>query len=123
MSREHWKEFLPLIQAFIDGKTVQGLALGSNTIWLDLNNPEFNGNIEKYRIKPEPKWVPFTYNDSILFLGKWIKAKHGKAHNAYLITNCSDVGVLAAGMDIRWNGLLVDYVFIDNTPCGKLVGE
>ena len=56
MNREEAKELLPIMQAFVDGKTVQYLDRIDG--WRDYNDPSFCGNL-KYRIKPEPKYRPF----------------------------------------------------------------
>jgi hypothetical protein len=125
MTREHVKAMLPIIQAFAEGKKIQ-FRLHNTRPWGDTNEQiglSFTYLPDQYRIKPEPKLVPFTYDDHSLFSGRWIKPRTGRGDTAYLITNYSNVGVLAGGMDTRWKGLLVDYVFIDNTPCGKLIEQ
>ena len=55
MTREEAKEMLPIIQAFVEGKTIQ---LFTNGIWEDAKNPTFESGV-MYRIKPEPKYRPF----------------------------------------------------------------
>ena len=59
MTREEAKELLPIIQAFAEGKTIQGRT--KNRPWFDLlnNKLEMCGLFE-YRIKPEPKYRPFN---------------------------------------------------------------
>lgn len=57
MTREEIKELLPILQAYVDGKTIQTNhpSLG----WVDNNNPEFDLPPSAYRIKPEPKYRSF----------------------------------------------------------------
>ena len=55
MTREEVKKFLPIMQAFAEGKTIQ---LFTNGIWEDAKNPTFESG-SMYRIKPEPKYRPF----------------------------------------------------------------
>lgn len=52
MTREQAKELLPIIQAFAEGKTIQFRER-------DTEEPSFDGCIDEYRIKPEPKYRPF----------------------------------------------------------------
>ena len=52
MTREEAKEWLPIIQAFAEGKTIQFRER-------DIEEPSFDGCINEYRIKPEPKYRPF----------------------------------------------------------------
>ena len=56
MTREEAKNLLPIIQAFAEGKTIQILNKGE---WVDLYDTDFKSSIDKYRIKPEPKYRPF----------------------------------------------------------------
>lgn len=59
MNRKQAKELLPIIQAFAEGKTVQ--CRTNNTYdWVSTNTPSFNPGLWEYRIKPEPKYYPFT---------------------------------------------------------------
>lgn len=74
MTREEAKELLPIIQAFIDGKTIQcrvsaGSLQRNNRDfsylkeWFDIDEDKFDGfccdGTINYRIKPEPKYRPF----------------------------------------------------------------
>lgn len=56
MTREEAKELIPIIQAFVDGKTIEFFKQGE---WYELNDPDFMWSAYKYRIKPEPKYRPF----------------------------------------------------------------
>lgn len=62
MTREEAKKYLPYIQAFSEGKAIQIQVItnnGSKIKWEDINEPNFRlGRI--YRVKPEPKYRPFT---------------------------------------------------------------
>lgn len=60
MNKDNAKDFLPLVQALAEGKTIQLLDkdLGGKK-WFDLESPDFVWHVSFYRIKPEPKkeWV------------------------------------------------------------------
>ena len=61
MTREETKKYLPYIQAFAEGKTIQKQIItenGARISWKNVDDPNFlTGGI--YRIKPEPKYRPF----------------------------------------------------------------
>lgn len=58
MTRDHWKKVLPYVIAFADGKDVQGI--DGRGGWAALEDPEFSGKPENYRIKPEPRVAWFN---------------------------------------------------------------
>ena len=57
MTREEAKQLLPIIQAFAEGKEIQQT---DGYDWYDLDDPDFMANGNSYRIKPGPKYRPFT---------------------------------------------------------------
>lgn len=67
MNKDNAHEFLPLVQALADGKTIQIESL-DGTYWFDSkgNNPDFSLDPSCYRIKPEPRtfemWITSTGN-------------------------------------------------------------
>lgn len=61
MNREQAKKLLPIIQAFAGGKTI---LVQEDIDWRYLSDDaDFNLNPLRYRIKPEPKYRPFTNAD------------------------------------------------------------
>src|SRR5690606_5521425 len=65
-----------LKEAYKAGKTIQILHVNS---WLNLKGePGWSNPVDRYRVKPEPKYVPFTWEDRDLIRGKWLKTKDGK---------------------------------------------
>lgn len=74
MNSSNAKQFLPLVQALADGKTLQYFIDGK---WNDMNSNGvigFDGPPERYRIKPEPQ---------LLYM---VRHKIGR-HNAAITTN------------------------------------
>lgn len=72
MDRNQAKEFYPILQAFAEGKTIETRrkpTADNNGVtkdgwfefndWTEMKELEYWGNVE-YRIKPEPKYRPFT---------------------------------------------------------------
>ena len=59
IDREHWEKMLPIIQAFVNGQTVQHKS-GEGDEWIDIEEESyFVGCPVFYRIKPESKYRPF----------------------------------------------------------------
>ena len=63
MTREEAKALLPIIQAYAEGKTIQTKMKTDSTAltetWIDIINPDLDGNPGCYRIKPQSKYRPF----------------------------------------------------------------
>lgn len=124
MNRKDAKKLLPIIQAYCAGKEIE-IIIDNN--WVVIDNPEFNTSWDLYRIKQEPEYVPFTFEDINLFGDKWFKNK--------VIINGSSSGNLFKPIHSNINGLsffineykfysyvdiLSTFVFLDGSPCGKL---
>jgi hypothetical protein len=66
MTKENAAQFLPLVQALADGKTVE-FNDGTDVIpkWGIVTDPTFAASVEYYRIKPEPReWKAFVMIDT-----------------------------------------------------------
>ena len=55
MNKDTAKDYLPLVQALAEGKTIQ--CMNSDVGWIDLESVRFDSCVESYRIKPELKWI------------------------------------------------------------------
>jgi len=55
MNKDNARDYLPLVQALAEGKTIE--FLNSNAQWEDCEYPSFNQMPVRYRIKPEPKKI------------------------------------------------------------------
>ena len=60
MDRNEIKQMLPVLQAFADGKKVQGFDEDTKT-WNDLSDILLVCKPETYRIAPEKQAIPFDY--------------------------------------------------------------
>ena len=56
MTREEAKELMPIIQAFVEGKTIEYREYDGE--WKEAHAPTWSSRLF-YRIKPEPKYRPF----------------------------------------------------------------
>lgn len=55
MNKDNAREFLPLVQALADGRTIQSRAIKDTTKWIDMiGHIAFGSDPEFYRVKPEP---------------------------------------------------------------------
>ena len=145
MTKENAKDFLPLVQALADGKTIQFLSCDE---WVDLDDPNFGNNIEKYRIKPEKEYVPFDtveelidclnqkkfnehppYNIELEMPLIWVK--NVDTNSKWLITSFSNNDIYLSdkycGNDIylsdKYCGLeylFRAFTFLDGSPIGKI---
>ena len=122
MTREEAKEYLPIMQAFAEGKQIQ--YLDDHGFWNDIKTcVSFDYNISCYRIKPEIKYRPFeTQEECWQEMHKhpdfgWVVAKNSKImYHIYV------VGIrylLIDGMSsISFSETFADYEFTDGTPFG-----
>jgi len=109
-----WNE----IEAFKNGKEIE---MKQNCDeWVINRNPMFTDEFE-YRVKPEPKYVPFTFEDAEFLIGKVIKTKSGKVIKT--IVGVSPDGVDCGNTFSYFNHLLHHYTFLDGSPCGKLENQ
>lgn len=74
-----------------------------------------------YRIKPKPKFVPFTIDDAEMFLNKIIKPKDGKDKFRGVIVGANSSGIAISTHGIRtYKDLFDNMLFLNNEPCGKI---
>lgn len=81
----------------------------------------FTQPVERYRIKPERKLVPFDFSHADELIGKTIKNKSNGG--LYLITKVSELGINAGMLQMTYEGLLKCCTFTNDSPCGKWVEE
>ena len=118
MTREKAKELLPIIQAFVDGKTIQFLS--DKGKWIDIDGFDiiFTSATSRYRIKPEPTYRPFKDAEEC-----WQEMlKHQpfgwvKHIGSQIYENCSrvDSNCIEAA---SFSDMYKYYTFADGTPFG-----
>ena len=121
MTRKEAKELLPIIQAWVEGKTIQYKLKGG---WQDMDNPSFNDLPSEYRIKPEPIYRPFKSQEECWNeMHKhpdfgWVRSKQWGSYA--LLGNISKVIIRSTdechkdSMDYIYEA----YTFTDGTPFG-----
>lgn len=125
MTRERARELLPIMKAYSEGKDLQCKHREEPDVyndWTDALYPNWNYDLI-YRVKPEPKYIPFTFEDRNMFKDRWIYSK--EYGNLTKIIHIEDDSVrsvtIGTGDDFSYSELLNLYTFEDGTPCGKLV--
>lgn len=127
MTREEAKEWIPIIQAFADGKTIEFFKQGE---WYELNDPDFMWSAYKYRIKPEPKYRPFkTQEECWQEMLKhqpfgWVKKIDGgykqimAIHIDIFNRHCADFAGQTGTACFEFEYIYKNYTFNDGTPFG-----
>lgn len=119
MTREEAKELLPIIKAFVEGKTIQ-YKNKVNPEWEETDCPIW-AKESKYRIKPEPKYRPFNNQkecwDEMHKHSDFGWVRSTMSDSLYLIESISDEincnrAVASYNVAFEW------FKFADGTPFG-----
>lgn len=117
-------EMIAVMTAYKEGKQIE--FRGKSTIvsleWKAVDDPIWDWDSLDYRVKPDPKYVPY---DSVLEVDrdKWI-ARKSNGLVSRLRAFAESAGIVL--IDNRWlklNELFEHYTYEDGTPCGKLAEE
>ena len=126
MTREEVKEMLPVLQAFAEGKTIESRCIkGDKSLWYDDEDPSFDNDFE-YRIKPEPKYRPFSNAEECWNEMQnhqpfgWVKLNDVR-YNIYVVSSTSVclINGNCANMDFAY--AYQKLTFADGTPFGVKV--
>lgn len=117
------------MKAYAEGKEIQFkdtyYAFG---VWEDFDQSKtlsFNWSTHSYRVRPESKYIPFTYEDREQLRGKWVKYKDGGSPNKreHVITGIDVNGITTQTDRFSYAQLLEIMIFTNDVPCGKIVEE
>lgn len=114
------KEMFEVMQAYADGKKIE-YKTKTYDEWRDIDDPAWNWEFADYRVKSEPKYVPY---DSVMEFDrhKWVKLKNSNILRKIVQINSMNNTVHVG----RWIPLIDMFYYFeyeDGTPCGKLKGE
>ena len=124
MTKEDIKKFMPLMQAMLEGKTIQRHL--DDMGWVYTDKIFVGDGVSLYRIKPEPKYRPFKNADECWTEMQkhqpfgWLKRKYCNEYN--LLTSvdgsveCEGVRIDSDGFG--WDRANDEYTFADGTPFG-----
>jgi len=121
MTIEKAKTLLLLIQAYVEGKTIQTKDKGH---WVDCNNPLFTSFFE-YRIKPENKYRAWTFEEAPFNVIFSPKDKERKLKFAFYLVN-EDGYTGPFSRHFSFKTVLEDYLYSSDNgktwlPCGTLI--
>lgn len=128
MDRKEVKSFLPILQAFADGKEIE---CNEEDKWYKVLEICNETNPQDYRIKPEPKYRPFKdaeecWQEMLKHQPfGWIKPKSDDIIGKFrLIDSLMDkVVTVRTNVRFKYHELLEHYTFADGTPFGVKVEE
>ena len=128
MTREEAKELMPIIQAFVEGKTIEYREYDG--AWKEAHTPTWSSRLF-YRIKPEPKYRPFKtkeecWNEMMKHQPfGWVKSKDkGYFHLIGLVQFASELEDVMITFATSENlarsshSIYENYIFADGTPFG-----
>lgn len=128
MTREELKKVMPILTAFVDGKTIQNYLRGSGK-WIATGEHLDMSNLiawsSDYRIKSEPKYRPFKNAEECWNEMQkhqpfgWIKSKNDSTINKFMfIDSLRKDEVSISNIDFNYNDLVEYYIFADGAPFG-----
>lgn len=124
MTREEAKQLSPIIQAYSEGKEIEGLYKGTKSPWFKIKDMDLNGEII-FRIKPEPKYRPFKDAEECWQEMQkhqpfgWVKEKERNVRT--IINYIHDDGVMFSCGSVLFERLFDIYTFADGVPFGVKV--
>ena len=124
MNRKEAAELLPIIQAFSEGKEIEGSYKGIESPWFKVKDMVFDGGTI-YRIKPAPKYRPFKNREEcwqeMLKHQPFGWIKNGGYRYNIINTGGMSVKIIdtrGAIATLYFSDLLAHYHFADGTPLG-----
>lgn len=130
MNKETIKDFMPLMQAMLEGKTIQ-CCYNYDKEWVDVGEIIVGYGISSYRIKPESKYRQFWNADECWAEMQkhqpfgWLKRIGDNEYN--LLTDVDGSveceGVRIDGDGYFWDTANNEYTFADGTPFGIKVEQ
>lgn len=125
MTKDEAKKLSDILKSYSEGKIIEVSNNGSQWAELNMSYPDVVFKYNQHRIKPEPKLVPFTFEDRQYFKNLWVKSKEHDTLNSLVQISKDDVLMTYGVKNIRvtYSQLLKHYEFEDNSPCGKYINE
>lgn len=129
MTREELKEAMPILTAFVDGKTIQCYDHNTGT-WVDEREQLHTADLylwpSDFRIKPEPTYRPFKNAEECWNEMQkhqpfgWIKSKDDSTINKFMFIDSleNNAANICTSSDFSYNKLTECYIFADGEPFG-----
>lgn len=122
------KEMIEVMQAYERGEKIEFCYGGD---WREIDLPSWSWGFQDYRVKQEPKFVPFdtaeeffaaqrAHGINIVHIGETLRLLgFVSCKNKVLVTDLT----YNFKINVSFCDLLHFYIFADGTPCGKEVKE
>ena len=115
------QEMIEVLQHAEKGGAIESSYKNRND-WKPIDQPIWDFQSFDYRIKPEPKRVPFDYSD--ILVGKCVVEKGRNTRRMIVSQNSCSVllseNALGGGVEWYYYDKLMEYfTFLDGTPCSK----
>ena len=119
MTREDLIKNWDVIEAFKNGAEVECINnIYPHSEWEINNSPSWVTGFS-YRVKPQSKLVPLTFEDREMLRGKYLVVKEYSKIET-MITTISEDYVVIRGTATTYSELMERYTFLDGSPCGKM---
>lgn len=115
------KEMIEVMQGYEDGKKIERCH-NNEHIWRQVEHPMWDWSDFSYRVKHEPKYVPYD-NVTEVDKDKWIKNKGNGILSRIVGLEPSDDSVRLLHGWRSLKDLFEYYTYEDGTPCGKKAEE
>lgn len=124
MTFEETKKVVSLMQAWLDGKTIQSFDR-IDQAWYDDPEPGWNFSYCEYRIKPEPQCIPFQSAEEVLEAikehGDWVKRQNNLLLCLKIVAFSEKELILGDDSHCPLVRASDECIFADGTPFGKIV--
>lgn len=129
MDKERTKDLIKIMQAFLEGETVEQRAVISDNYrsgWFTHTGDDWNTNKFEYRIKPKPQYRPFRNQEECWKEMKnhqpfgWIKVG---GHYENIVDLKTGDEIFVNRHYYTWNNAYKEITFADGTPFGMKVTD
>lgn len=127
MTREEVKQLLPIIQAYSEGKEIEGLYKGTKSPWFKIKDMDLNGGII-FRIKPGSEYRPFANAEECWQEMQkhqpvgWVKCKEDGSLGLITLI-ISEENIFINGVGCNSERTMRGFTFADGTPFGMKMEE
>lgn len=126
MRRKYTADCIKVMQAYVEGKQIQ---YKDDEVWIDIENPDWDWHNWEYRIKPEPKYRPFSNAQECLEEMKkhvpfgWVKDKYSFCPIEMIADSFGKECIKCYGTWFTPEKIFKDSTFLDGTPFGIIEEE
>lgn len=127
MTRENTAECNKVMQAYVEGKTIQ-YTNAEMEDWIDIESPDWDWDSYDYRVKPEPKYRPFANAEECLKeMSKhtpfgWLKEIKRDIWTQISYIHNEGIETVNSG-SVSYKSLFDCFTFFDRKPFGIKVEE